>query len=91
MSEKEFQELKTLMLRTLDTVQQLHVKVDRLEERVTSLEERMTEVERSQKKFEAKVEKRFDMLTIEFEACMDAMNMLRRYKVDKEALAKATK
>lgn len=101
--EKDIQELKELMLRTLDSVQSLHVKVDRLEERVTALENRVAALEERVTALENRVtvleervtaledsqEKRFETLITEFSASMDGMNWLKENKVDKSALRQA--
>ena len=94
--EKDIQELKELMLRTLDSVQSLHVKVDRLEERVTALENRVAALENRVTVLEERVtaledsqEKRFETLITEFSASMDGMNWLKENKVDKSALRQA--
>lgn len=93
---KEIQELKGITMQILESVQGLHVKVDRLEERVGALEERVgaleqrvTKVERDLRELGAEQKRRFDMLVVEFSASMDAMNWLREHKVDKEALRTA--
>ena len=94
--EKDIQELKELMLRTLDSVQSLHVKVDRLEERVAALEDRVTALENRVAALEECVTvledsqgKRFETLITEFSASMDGMNWLKENKVDKSALRQA--
>ena len=94
--EKDIQELKELMLRTLDSVQSLHVKVDRLEERVAALEDRVTALENRGAALEECVTvledsqgKRFETLITEFSASMDGMNWLKENKVDKSALRQA--
>lgn len=53
--DRDIQELKDLMLRTLDSVQSLHVKVDRIEERVTALEVRMSALEERMTALEERV------------------------------------